>query len=208
MSDIVSHREQRRLETQLAIYHAGIELFAERGYSGTTVAQVARRARIAQRTFFTYYASKKDILFGVPQEYCDALAAHLNDGTRNEPTLVVFRQFLLGIVTSPPPEYFRQTDMVVYVIVFQSPELKEYAYAMKQRLIDAFALSYARDFDCELDDFAARVAAETTVNALWAAGKLLFPFEDNYSAESIEVFVAELYSTFSNLLDQARLISK
>lgn len=42
---------------------AAIELFAERGYEGTTVAEIAERAGVTARTFFRHYADKREVLF-------------------------------------------------------------------------------------------------------------------------------------------------
>jgi AcrR family transcriptional regulator len=40
-----------------------MELFEERGYEGTTVADIAARAGLTKRTFFRYFADKREVLF-------------------------------------------------------------------------------------------------------------------------------------------------
>lgn len=56
-----------------------MELYGERGFEQTTVAEIAERAGLTERTFFRHYADKRDVLFsgaGVLQEVMvDALAA-------------------------------------------------------------------------------------------------------------------------------------
>ncbi len=42
---------------------AAIELFAEIGFEGTTVAAIAQRAGLTARTFFRYFADKREVLF-------------------------------------------------------------------------------------------------------------------------------------------------
>ena len=42
---------------------AALELFEERGYEGTTVADIAERAGLTKRTFFRYFADKREVLF-------------------------------------------------------------------------------------------------------------------------------------------------
>jgi AcrR family transcriptional regulator len=40
-----------------------MELFGERGYEGTTVADIAERAGLTKRTFFRYFTDKREVLF-------------------------------------------------------------------------------------------------------------------------------------------------
>jgi AcrR family transcriptional regulator len=51
------------LDTRARIAAAAFELFAARGYDGTTVDAIAERAGIARRTFFRYFRSKDDVIF-------------------------------------------------------------------------------------------------------------------------------------------------
>ncbi|QUQ65790.1 TetR/AcrR family transcriptional regulator [Kutzneria sp. CA-103260] len=43
---------------------ASLELFVERGYDNTTVAEIAERAGLTKRTFFRHFADKREVLFG------------------------------------------------------------------------------------------------------------------------------------------------
>jgi AcrR family transcriptional regulator len=42
---------------------AAMELYLERGFEQTTVAEIARRAGLTERTFFRHYADKREVLF-------------------------------------------------------------------------------------------------------------------------------------------------
>ena len=42
---------------------AALDLFTEQGYDRTTVAQIARRANLTERSFYRWFADKRDVLF-------------------------------------------------------------------------------------------------------------------------------------------------
>ncbi|MCO5969151.1 TetR/AcrR family transcriptional regulator [Actinoallomurus soli] len=42
---------------------AAYELYGERGYEQTTVAEIAKRAGLTERTFFRHFADKREVLF-------------------------------------------------------------------------------------------------------------------------------------------------
>jgi AcrR family transcriptional regulator len=43
---------------------AALDLYVERGYEQTTVAEIAQRAGVTARTFFRHFADKREVLFG------------------------------------------------------------------------------------------------------------------------------------------------
>ena len=47
---------------------AAMELYGESGFEQTTVAEIAERAGLTERTFFRYFADKREVLFGGAEE--------------------------------------------------------------------------------------------------------------------------------------------
>jgi AcrR family transcriptional regulator len=50
-----------------------MELYREKGYDQTTVAEIAERAGLTERTFFRYFADKREVLFGGSETLQNAL---------------------------------------------------------------------------------------------------------------------------------------
>lgn len=56
-------RDRKKERTRQRLVEVATELFTERGYEGTTIAEIAAAADIGTRTFFSYFASKEELLF-------------------------------------------------------------------------------------------------------------------------------------------------
>ncbi len=67
-------------ETRLRL--AALELFAERGFEATTVAEIAERAGLTARTFFRYFADKREVLF----DGSDLLTERFTAAARSAPS--------------------------------------------------------------------------------------------------------------------------
>jgi AcrR family transcriptional regulator len=52
---------------------AALELYVERGYDNTTVAEIAERAGLTERTFFRHFADKREVLFSGARDFQDML---------------------------------------------------------------------------------------------------------------------------------------
>jgi AcrR family transcriptional regulator len=71
----VSLRERKHRRTHAAIIDAALALFAERGFSAVTIADIAGRAEVGRSTFFRYFADKNEVLFSDDAELLALLVA-------------------------------------------------------------------------------------------------------------------------------------
>ena len=89
-------RERKKQQTREALARAGIELFVERGYDATTLAEIAEAAGVSTRTIFAYFPSKEDILFCTMGTMREALATALADRPAGTDALAALREFILS----------------------------------------------------------------------------------------------------------------
>lgn len=72
-------------------------LFAERGYAGTTTAEIARRAGVSEGILFHHFGSKRDLFAGVAGDYGRGLARAMfgddPEGSLVAPDLAIRRAF-------------------------------------------------------------------------------------------------------------------
>lgn len=64
---------------------AAYELYAERGYDKTTVADIAERAGLTERTFFRYFEDKREVLFDGAQDLEELVVESLAEALEAAP---------------------------------------------------------------------------------------------------------------------------
>ena len=87
-------RERKKHATRLAIHEAGMRLFAERGFTATTIDAIAEAADVSRATVFSYFPSKEEIVFGDAAAAIDALAVRLRERHADEKTVAAVRAWL------------------------------------------------------------------------------------------------------------------
>jgi len=64
--------------TKTLAREAAMQLYLERGFEQTTVAEIAKRAGLTARTFFRYFADKREVLFGGSEALQEAMVEALD----------------------------------------------------------------------------------------------------------------------------------
>jgi AcrR family transcriptional regulator len=93
-----SLRERKKARLRQTIIREALRLFAERGFAGTTIDDIAGAADVSRRTFFRYFDHKEDVVLGWLDEVGEVVAACLAARPRAEPPLDAVRASVLALV--------------------------------------------------------------------------------------------------------------
>jgi mycofactocin system transcriptional regulator len=153
--------------SRAALEQVGFELFARRGFDRTTVDDIAAAAGIGRRTFFRYFASKNDLVWGDFEAELVKLegllaatdpAAPMMDALRD--AVVEFNRFDLAAV----PWHRQRMALILRVPTLQADSTVR--YASWRTLVTDFA---ARRTGRAASDLLPRLIGHTVLAACIAA---------------------------------------
>jgi AcrR family transcriptional regulator len=140
---------------------AAAELFAERGFEETTVADIAARAGLTERTFFRHFADKREVLFSGQEMFTGAVvtAVAAAPGTATPVEAVAAGLDAAGDLLQGRAELAPQRQ----VIIDAHPELQERELIKMARLGTAVAATLRERGVAEPE---ATLAADTGIAVL------------------------------------------
>ena len=106
------------------LQEAALDLYAERGFDQTTVAQIAARAGLTERTFFRHFTDKREVLFGGSALLQERIVAGVADAPAEDGALdavaggLAAAAALLG-------EFRRDLSAKRHAVIAANPELRE-----------------------------------------------------------------------------------
>jgi AcrR family transcriptional regulator len=74
-------------DAQGRLAQAALELYVEHGYEQTTVAEIANRAGLTERTFFRYFTDKREVLFSGSSALQELLVSSVTEAPRALPPI-------------------------------------------------------------------------------------------------------------------------
>jgi len=97
------------------LQRAALELYSERGFEPTTVAQIAERAGLTERTFFRHFADKREVLFAGSAELQDLLVGRVAASSESASPLAAVADALetAAAVMQHRHEHSRQRQTVI-----------------------------------------------------------------------------------------------
>lgn len=126
--------------TRAELEQVALELFAERGFVATTVDDIAAAAGIGRRTFFRYFASKNDVVWGDFELGLLTLRARLATMQPGRPLLDELREAVLAFNRFDPGEVPWHRDRMALILTV--PALQAHStlrYAAWRSVIAEFA---------------------------------------------------------------------
>jgi AcrR family transcriptional regulator len=93
----VGLREYKKQKTRQLIADAAARLFAERGFDGVAVIEVARAAEVAEATVYNYFPTKEDLVYQHMEAYQDDLI----EAVASRPAGVSILDAVAGFVLEP-----------------------------------------------------------------------------------------------------------
>jgi AcrR family transcriptional regulator len=157
----VGLRERKKRETRRALTQAALELFVERGYDETTLADIAEAAGVSTRTIFSYFPSKEDILFCPMSEMSTSLAEALAARPAGMDALATLREFILAAVDQKT-----ELDRKLGELIAADATLTSHQLARIAELRDLLAAAIADDLGASPNDLRPQVAAASLTAAL------------------------------------------
>ncbi|MCS5732827.1 TetR/AcrR family transcriptional regulator [Herbiconiux daphne] len=159
-------------DAALRLERAAIELFSERGYTATTVPDIAARAGLTTRTFFRHFADKRDVLFLREREFPAVVAGLLAEAPAGlDPMALVLHG--LEAVAAGDLERWRGDILARRAIVRSEPQLRERellkSAALAEAMRDALVAGGAADDDAALAASVGSVLFDSSMEA-WLRG--------------------------------------
>ncbi|MEU4170251.1 TetR family transcriptional regulator [Streptomyces sp. NPDC026665] len=167
---------------------AALELYVERGFDRTSVAEIAERAGLTERTFFRHYADKREVLFAGSSELRDVLASAVEQAPASATPMDAVAAALeaAAAVLEARQEHARQRQSVIDAnSELQERELIKLA-SLSATLSDALRQR-------EVDEAAAGLAAEVGIAVFkFAFRRWVDRTEDKELAQFIRESLADL----------------
>ena len=169
---------------------AALERFAEQGFDGTTVAEIASAAGLTERTFFRYFADKREVLFFGQDTFERMFLEGIDNAAEGAPMSVVAAA--LDSATAFFPDERRAWSRARQAVIDADPSLQERELLKLSSLAAAMTRALRRR---GVDDTAAALSAETGVAVFRVAfGAWIAKGEQRSLGELQRAVLAELRS--------------
>jgi mycofactocin system transcriptional regulator len=146
---------------------AAFALFAERGFEQTTVEEIAAAAGIGRRTFFRYFATKNDVVWGDFEGHLDRLRSDLAAVGPHVPVAVALIESIVAFNDYPLDELPRHRQRMH--LILGTAELQAHSTLQFAKWRQVIADFVADRHGCPASDLEPQVVAHTALGTCLAA---------------------------------------
>ena len=173
-------RERKRNRTREALITAATDLFERHGYDGTTVADIAAAADIGTRTFFSYFASKEELLFPDSDARIQAAVTAIADRKpEDRPADVLLRALHdVGAADGKPDDMVDRVAALRLRLIRTVPVVRGRALQIQLDAQREIAGHLQRAFPGELDEVSAAALVGAFIGAVSGALQVLLDDPD------------------------------
>jgi AcrR family transcriptional regulator len=157
-------RERKKQKTRDTIIKVALDLFAERGYEQTTIAEIADAAEVSPRTIFAYFPSKEDILFCDTPVIQERLAQAVKGRAEGVTALDALRDIIVETLDLGPNELLRKR----IVARDQSETLRRSERARQAPFEQMMVEAITKDLGAGPDDIRPQIVAAALIGAFSA----------------------------------------
>jgi AcrR family transcriptional regulator len=162
-------RERKKAQTRRRLMQAAVRLAARRGWAETTVDDIAAAAGVSPRTFFRYFPTKVDVLFGDEPERMAILEGALRERAPGESVLAAVRRGVLGWLM----EFMDDPDLYVSRarLAFENPDILGAALVRFAYLEDVVAAAAADELGAGDEEVKPRLIGAVSTAAIRATSQ-------------------------------------
>ena len=113
-----------------------MELYTERGFEPTTVAEIARRAGLTERTFFRHFADKREVLFAGTDRLQELMVGAVSSAPQDAAPIEAVTAGVEAAATILPERAYARMR---HALIARNPILQERELIKMASLATAFA---------------------------------------------------------------------
>ena len=130
MAELGAAIGRRKVTTRADLENVAFDLFSRRGFEQTTIDDIASSAGIGRRTFFRYFPSKNDVVWGDFDADLDRMRRRLSAVPAGMPLMDALREAIVDFNAIAPEQiraHRRRMEFILRVPALQAHSTLRYA---------------------------------------------------------------------------------
>ena len=169
VTEELSLRERKKARTRAALVEVSQRLFAEQGYSSTTLEDICNVVEVTPQTLLRYFDSKAHLALAPMTDALEELTAFLEHPDRHLKTLLIWQEYVtLEVAEVAEPTQPTTVSHLHNLRAFlqwtdRDPALVAMWSDVERRLRDLLAAGFVRDWGAAPGDLHAEIVAAALV---------------------------------------------